>query len=415
MAFLPAALRLYLTGQLVSYTGTFMQQIAMSWLVFRLTHDGWKLGLIGFLADFPAALVVLFGGVLTDRLGARRIIFITQSLAMIQAAALAWLVLTNNADFLLLAILAAILGIINGFGLPAHQVFIASITARNVDLPRALMANSIVYDLARLIGPALGGAIIASAGEGLCFLANAVSYALLLVVLAFLRVDDVPLLPRGDIWAALREGANYALQHRLICSVLIAGAVFFFAAASYQVLLPIMAAAMKDGGPNVLGLLAAAAALGSLSGAALLMMAKRTREVRHSISIGALTYGIGLMLFSQTRTLAFATPTLILLGFGVMFFMNSCNAALISATSEEKRGRVMSLFSLSLVGSVPLGSLAAGLATRGYGAPLTLLAGGAACVLAGAGFALSTSRPHTFEVRESTALPARRDESTSLD
>jgi predicted MFS family arabinose efflux permease len=247
-----------------------------------------------------------------------------------------------------------------------------------------------VYDVARLLGPALGGALVAAVGEGWCFLYNALSYAVLLIVLLFLRGTIDPHPPRGTLVAALREGVGFATHRGAIRTILLVLAVFCFAAASYQVLLPIVAVHRFGGGPYVYGLMVASGAFGSLCGAVAFFLVKSPLPPRASIVVGALTFGCGLMFFSASRSLLIAMPVLVLVGFGVMMFMNSCNAALIAATPDDKRGRVMSLFTLSLVGSVPLGSLVSGWIGSAIGAGFTLFGAGAVCVGAAVVFALSS-------------------------
>jgi MFS family permease len=376
-------LRLFAAGQAASLAGTLMQQMAMGWLIYRLTHSAFMLGLVAFLADLPGAAVVLLAGVVLDRVPARSVLLTTQSLAMLQALTLAVLVSAGHANVVVICVLAGLLGLTNGFEVPARQVLAPQLVDRDADLANAIALNSLVYDTARLIGPPLGGIIIAVVGEWFCFLLNGVSYfAVIVALLAMRGLRDVRQPQHQAPLAQLAEGLWYAGSRTTIRRVLLLVGAVCFAAAPYATLLPAMAVSVLQSGSHTLGVLMAAMAAGSLAGA--FYFGRRGGEVRLdrlAAMTGAL-FGLCLAVFGLSRWLLLSSGVLMVGGFGVMLFMASCNTLLVTEADPAYRGRVMSLFTISFMGTVPLGALVTGIVAHRIGPSFTLAIGGGICILA---------------------------------
>ena len=385
--------RLYIAGQTISLIGTFMQMTAMSWLVYRLTHSEFILGLVGFLAEMPGVVVALAAGVLVDRANPRKIVLATQSFAMLQAFVLAALVFSNRIDIVAIILLACALGFINGFDVPARQVLVAQLLDDKVHLRNAIALVSLSLDGSRLIGAAMGGLAIAAFGEGTCFLINGASYAMVIVALLAIRLEPKRAIhPDPASARTLIEGLRYAFGARPIRSVVLLVACVSFAASPYAVLLPVMAGSVLEGGPRTLGALTAAAGLGAIVGAFFLGSRPQTDSPARYITLGAGLFGLGLLSFSFSRMLVLSAACLAVAGFGVMILMASSHTILLSTADEDKRGRVMSLFTLSFMATVPLGSLVTGALASRIGAAETISIGGALCILSALVFALRQGR-----------------------
>jgi len=372
--------RLYFGAQTISFTGTFMQQVALSWLVYRLTHSAFALGVVAFAADAAGVAVVLFGGWLADRADSYRVLCATQTLAMLQALVLAGLALTGHAGLPLLVALSALLGLVNGVDVPTRQVFVLRLVERP-HLGNAIVLTSLALDSARLVGPSLAGIVVARLGEWLCFLLNGLSYGLVLAVLFAMRLARPAGPPAPREAAGIRAGIRYAAGSAPLRSVLLMVALAGFAGGPYAVLMPIMAADVLGGGARTLGLLMASIGCGALLGALFLGRRQTTAGYDRFVGLGAGLFGASLLLFAFSRWLFVSVPLLVVAGFGVMLLMNASHTLLLLLADEDKRGRVMSLFTLSFMATVPCGNLLAGTAATFLGAPRVLAAGGAACAL----------------------------------
>lgn len=369
--------RLFFAGQLISLIGTWMQQIAMVWLAYRLTGSAAMLGLVGFASQIPILLFSAVAGVWNDRLDRRRLLMVTQALSMLQAAVLFLLTLSELIDPVLLVLLAFVLGCINALDLPARQAFVAQLVADKADLPNAIGLNSSLMNGSRFLGPALAGMIVARWGEAACFLLNALSY--LAVLLALYAMHVPPQHPQGEhqaALAALREGMAYAFGHRQIRQGLLMVAGFSLFVTPYVVLLPVFAREIFQGGAETYGFLVAAAGTGSLSGA--LFLAWRgghtlqglDRVVAHATVVGSMA----LAAFTMTPNTAWAYPCVGILGGCVILVVAGHNTLIQTSVEEIYRGRVMALFSTAFLGIAPLGSLMVGSLAAGVGVRPTLLA-----------------------------------------
>jgi MFS family permease len=375
--------RLFFAGQLVSLIGTWMQQIAMIWLAYRLTDSVAMLGLVSFASQIPILLFSPFAGVWNDRLDRRHLLMWTQFLAMLQAFVLFGLTLAGTATPLLLVLLAFTLGCINAVDLPARQAFVAQLVEDKADLPNAIGLNSLLMNGSRFLGPALAGLIIAAAGEAACFLVNALSYLGVLAALAALRIAPRPPRRTQPAFTALRAGLRYAFAHPQIRRPLLMVAAFSFFVTPYAVLMPVFARDIFDGGADTYGFLMGSAGAGSLCAALFLALRGRPEAVggldrlvaQATLAAGVALSGFALVAIAAPILYA-AYPLLAVLGFAVVLTVAGSNILIQTVVEEDYRGRVMALFSTAFLGIAPLGSLAVGAIGDLFGVQPTLLACG---------------------------------------
>lgn len=377
--------RLFLGGQVVSLVGTWMQQVALGWLVYRMTGSAFLLGLVGFASQAPSLLVAPFAGVWADRANLHRMVIAAQVLAMIQALLLAALVLAGVVTVPQIIALSLFAGAVSAVDVPARQSFLVKLVPVREDLANAIALNSSAFNAARLVGPSIAGVAIALIGEGPVFLLNGLSYAAVIGALLALRLPPEP--PRAaaapPVLRTLAEGFRYAFGFLPMRAILSLVALVSLAGVPFQVLMPIFATDVLHGDSHTLGFLASAVGLGSLGGA--LFMAARTsvRGLGRVIASAVGLSGASLVAFAFSRWQWLSIALLLLAGFGIMLQMAASNTILQTIVDDDKRGRVMSLYSTAFLGSLPLGSLGAGALASRIGAPLTVALGGVAC-LAGA-------------------------------
>ncbi|HMF49500.1 MAG TPA: MFS transporter [Candidatus Saccharimonadales bacterium] len=394
--------RLFFFGQAVSLIGTWMQIIAMRWLVYRLTKSELMLGIVGFISDAPLFLLVPFAGVLVDRLKRHRIMVVTQALSALQAAVLAVLVLTDQVAVWHVFALGGLLGIVSAFDITARQAFIVDIIEDRNDLPNAIALNSFIFNGALLIGPAIAGVLIALVGEGPCFALNSLSYLAVLGALFLMKIPEKTFsASQLDFKAAIMEGAAYTLASVPIRSILILVASVSLVAASYTLLMPVFAEDILHGGPRVFGYLMSATGVGALAGAIFLASRSRLKGLAEMIAVAGAIYGVALVALSFSRLLSVALIIALVLGFSLMMQMASSNTIVQSIVDDQKRGRVLSLFVMARRGVESLGSLLFGAIAHWVGTPATLIIGGATCLLAVAAFATKLSAirhaSHSFD------------------
>lgn len=386
MAFLLRAFRshnyrLFFGGQIISLVGTWIGTTATSWLVYRLTGSGLMLGLVGFVGQFPAFFVTPFAGLTVDRWDRRYLLIATQTLSMLQSLALAYLALTGRATIPALLALATVQGLINAFDMPGRQSFVIDLIDHKEDLGNAIAFNSSMFNLARLVGPSIGGVLIAAWGEGWCFLADGISYLAVITALLFIRTR--PRAPRSAPMSGalgqLMEGWRYVFRSKIIRSILLLLALSSLTGAPYMTLVPLFAGKVLHGGPHTMGFLMTSAGTGALLGALALAARRSSGGVESWIPLGAGIFGIGLMAFSFSKTLWLSMGLLVVCGFGFMIQMAASNTFIQTIVEDDKRGRVMSLFIMAFLGAAPFGSLLAGSLTQKIGAPHTLLMGGICC------------------------------------
>jgi len=375
--------RLFFCGQTVSLVGSWMTRIALSWLVYRLTHSALLLGVVGFAGQIPSFLLAPFAGVLVDRWNRHRLLVVTQILALVQSAALAALTLTGVIDIWQVLALSVFQGLINAFDMPARQAFVVEMVESREDLSNAIALNSSMVNAARLLGPSIGGILIAAVGEGWCFFWDAVSYLAVIASLLLMRVAARPRRPQAQakVLPELREGFAYVAGSPAIRSILLLLALVSLVGMPYTVLMPVFASTTLHGGPHTLGFLMAATGVGALLGAVFLASRRTVLGLGRVVPIMAGVFGTGLIGFSLSRSLWMALPLLVLTGLGFMVQMASSNTLLQTLVDDDKRGRVMSFYTMAFMGMTPFGSLLAGALAHRIGTPHTLLLGGVGCIL----------------------------------
>lgn len=389
--------RLFIAGQSVSLVGTWMQQVAMSWLIYRLTGSAILLGVVGFASQIPTLFISPVAGVLADRWDRRRLLVITQTLAMFQAAFLALVVLTGIVQVWQIILLSLILGVVNAFDIPTRQSFVVEMVEHREDLGNAIALNSSMVNGARLIGPAIAGFLVASVGEGICFVLNAISYLAVIMALAAMRLRPAP--PRQHarrhILHELYEGFRYAYEFGPIRSILLLLALVSFMGMPYSVLAPVFAKDILHGDAHTFGFLMTAAGSGALAGTLYLASRRSVLGLGRLIVMATILFSVGIATFAVSTHLILSLAALTLAGFGAMTLVSSCNTILQTILDEDKRGRVMSFFAMSFIGVAPFGSLGAGSMAGIIGPRDTLLLGGIGCLVGAAVFAR-----HLPQIRE---------------
>jgi len=381
--------RLFFSGQTVSLVGTWMTRIAASWLVYRLTGSALLLGLVGFAGQIPSFLLAPFAGVLVDRWNRHRLLVVTQVLAMVQSAALAGLTLAGVINIWHVLSLSLFQGVINAFDMPARQAFVVEMVEKREDLSNAIALNSSMVNAARLVGPSVGGVIIAAVGEGWCFALDAVSY--LAVIASLLLMQIAPRARRAatekKVLHELQEGWRYVAGSPPIRSILLLLALVSLVGMPYTVLMPVFASQILHGGPHTLGFLMAATGVGALLGALFLANRRTVVGLGKVIPMMSALFGAGLIGFSLSRWLPLSLLLLLFTGIGFMVQMAASNTLLQTLVEDDKRGRVMSFYTMAIMGVTPFGSLLAGGLAHRLGAPHTLLFGGIGCIAAALWFA----------------------------
>ena len=379
--------RLFFGGQGISLIGTWMQRIAMWWLVYRLTNSPFLLGVVGFTGQIPIFLLTPFAGVLADRMNRQRVLVVTQTLAMIQALILALLVLAGAIAVWHIISLSIFLGLIDAFDMPVRQSFMVEIV-QTKDLGNAIALNSSIVNSAQLLGPSIAGILIASMGEGVCFLLNGISYLFVIVSLLAMKITSKKMETQNThVLQGIREGFSYAFGFTPIRSILLLLALVSLIGMPYRVLMPVFARDILHGGPHTLGFLMGSSGLGALVGSIYLASRKSVLGLGKWIALATSVFGIGLIAFSLSRVFWFSLFLILLTSFGMMVQFASSNTVLQTIVDEDKRGRVMSFYAMALRGMAPFGSLLAGGLAGKIGAPNTLMIGGVSCFLGALVFA----------------------------
>jgi MFS family permease len=381
--------RLFFGGQSISLIGTWMQRVAMGWLVYRLSNSALVLGIVAFAGQIPGFLLTPFGGVAADRYSRHKLLIITQILSLIQAAVLSLLVLTDRVAIWHLVFLNIFLGVINAFDMPVRQAFVVEMIGKREDLGNAIALNSSMVNTAKMLGPSIAGILIAAVGEGMCFLLNAVSYLAVIASLFLMKITKVKTKPSPTTtWEQLKSGFAYAFGFAPIKYIIALLALVSLTGMSYIVLMPIFAKDILHGGPRTLGFLMGASGIGALTGVVYLAGRKSVLGLEKIIAISSGLFGIGLICFSLSASIWTSMFFMLLAGLGMMVQMASCNTVLQTMVDDDVRGRVMSFYIMAFIGVTPFGSLLAGSLAYRIGAANTLLMSGTFCVLGSVLFAI---------------------------
>jgi MFS family permease len=380
--------RLFIAGQLVSLVGTWMQTVAQSWLVYRLTGSAALLGLVGFASQIPVFLLASLGGTLADRAGRREILIATQTASMLLAFALAGLTLTGAVHVWHVFALAALLGVVNAADIPARQAFVVEMVGRD-DMMNAIALNSSIFNGARVVGPAVAGLLVASIGEGWCFFANGVSY---LAVIAGLFAIHVPRAAAAQSASStlehVAEGFRFVARARPVRALLLLLGVISLVGMPYAVLMPIFADRILHAGASGLGILMGASGVGALVGSLALAARRGILGLGRWVVSSAAGLGVALALFAVSRVFWLSAVLLVPVGFSMMLEMAASNTLIQAMVPDALRGRVMAVYSMMFMGMAPLGSLGAGWLAERIGTPEAVALGGALSVVAAVLFGL---------------------------
>ncbi len=414
--------RLFFGGQSLSLIGTWMTRIATSWLVYRLTGSALMLGTIGFLGQVPTFLLGPFAGVWVDRWSRHRTLVWTQVLSMVQSFALAALAFSGRIAVWHVAVLSVVQGVINAFDTPARQAFLIEMVEDRTVLANAIALNSTMVNSARLFGPALGGLIIAGFGEAWCFTIDGISYCA--VILSLLLMTVAASAPRRreeeNLWRELSEGFGYVSRSVPIRAILLLLAIVSLVGMPYSVLLPIFASQVFHGGAHTLGLLMGSSGVGALISALTMAARRSVLGLGRRIGLAALLFGSGILVFSFSRNLALSVVMLLLTGFAMLQHMTASNTILQTISDPDKRGRVMSYYTMAFLGMTPFGSLFGGAIAARFGAPRALAVSGIVCMVsAGVYFAFLPAvrralRPIYIELGILPQMAAAIDSATTL-
>ena len=391
--------QLFFAGQLISLIGTWMDQVAESWLVYRLTGSALLLGTVAFSSQIPVFLLAPIGGALADRLDRRKILICTQSTMMLLTFTLAWLTLSHRIHIWQVVTLAALTGVVNAIDLPARQAFVVDMVSR-ADLVNAIALNSSMFNGARVVGPALAGIVVAAIGEGWCFFANGVSFLAVIAGLAMMKMNRPRLAIEGSPLENIIEGFRFVAQSGPVRALMSLLGLVSFTAMPYAVLMPLFADKILHGGAQALGLLMGCSGVGALCGAITLAMKRTVHGLGTWVAISCAGFGIALLAFSFSRALWLSAVLLVPAGFCMMIQMASSNTLIQSMVPDRLRGRVMSVYAMTFMGMAPLGALLAGSLAHKLGAPMTVGIGGVVAIMGAGlfGLKLPALRPAAREM-----------------
>jgi MFS family permease len=385
--------QLFFAGQLISLIGTWMQTVAQSWLVYRLTGSALLLGVVGFASQIPVFLVAPVGGTVADRFNRHRVVIATQTASMILAFVLAGLTLTGLVHVWHIIVLASLLGVVNAFDLPTRQAFLVEMVGKD-NLMNAIALNSSMFNGARVIGPAVAGILVASIGEGWCFFGNAVSYIAVILGLLLMRLKPPTYIqPVGSAVEHILEGWQFVRKTSPISALLLLLGLVSLMGMPYSVLMPIFADRILHGGARGLGILMGSTGVGALIGALTLALRTGVQGLGRWVAVACGLFGVSLILFSFSRIFWLSAVLLVPVGMFMMLQMSSSNTLIQAMVPDQLRGRVMSIYSMMFMGMAPIGALLGGALAHKYGASVTVALGGVFCIAGAIYFGL---RLHTL-------------------
>ncbi len=388
--------RLFFGGQLISLVGTWMQNIAQSWLVYRLTGSALLLGLVGFAGQAPVFFLATLGGAVADRRARRDVLLVTQTTAMLLALALAALTLPGLVRTWHVFVLASALGVVNAFDIPARQAFVVEMVGKE-DMGNAIALNSSMFNGARILGPSVAGLLVASIGEGWCFAANGASFLAVIAGLAAMRLPEfVPRPVSARPLAHAAEGFRFVARTPPVRAILLLLGVVSVTGMPYAVLMPIFADQLLHAGARGLGILMGSSGVGALGGALVLASRHGAQGLGRWVATAAGAFGAALVLFSLSRSLWLSAVLLVPVGASMMTQMAASNTLVQTMTPDNLRGRVMAVYAMTFMGMAPMGALLAGAAAHRIGAPATVATGGVVSILGALVFA---SRLPSLRVR----------------
>ena len=380
--------RLFFIGQRLSNMGTWLQQVAMGWLTYRLSGSAWLLGVVAFAANAGILVFGTWAGVVADRVRRRHALYCTQSLMLLQAIVLATLTALGVIEVWHVIALALFLGVVSAFDIPVRQSLYVYLIDDRADLPNAIALNSFLVNAARVVGPALAGLLLALVSEALCFALNALSFAAVIIAVTKMTFprEPGPAARTQGWWSSWLEGFRFASRHPPTRALLALVAVLAWTITPYSTLMPIYAKDVYGGGPHTLGFLLAAAGSGALMSTAYLAGRENVRGLIRIIALGAAVSGLALACFAYTRVFPLALALMVVVGAGIILAAASANTILQTIVSDHLRGRLAGFYMLAFLGVAPIGNLVAGAIANRFGAPLTLAVNGAIAALAAGWF-----------------------------
>ncbi len=377
--------RLFFGGQFISITGNYIQTVAQAWLVYRLTGSAALLGLVAFSGQISIFILAPISGFVADAKSRRSILFATQIVPMLFSFMLAVLTLTGRAKLWHVFTIAALLGVVNAFDFPVRQAFVAELVTKE-DLMSAVTLNSSMINSARTIGPGIGGLLVASVGEGWCFLGNAVSYVAVIIGLLMIRTEAKPLKPAKHFRAGVAEAFNFVRHTGPVGALLVLLGLISFMGLRYEILMPVYAREMLHGGPKEYGLLMGASGVGAILGSLILATWGSVRTLGDWVGLAAAGFGGSLVLLSFSHSFGLSLVVMLLIGFTMVTQLDASNTLVQRIVPDEMRGRVMAIWTMMLSGLAPFGSLLVGLLAQHFTARKTFAAGGMACVMGAMAF-----------------------------
>lgn len=399
---------LFTSGQACALIGYWMQSIAQSWLLYRLTGSATLLGVLGFASSLPVLLLAPLAGLWSDRVNLHRAMYITQVLEMLQAITLAALAISGIVAPWHIITLSLIMGVLVAVELPMRHAYLLELVGNKQDLPNAVAVTSLMGNIGRLVGPAIAGIVIAAFGEATCFIINALTFVAVLVSFALIRVrPSVRSESHAPVMQGLYEGFSYAWASVPIRNLLVTLAAVSLLATPYMTLMPVLVREVFGQGANVMGFLVGSAGAGAVTGTLFLATRPNVRGLVPLIVGASIAAGIALAILSWTGSVGLAMPLLAVVGFGILVTSVSVNMILQTIVHDDKRGRVMSLYTVAFIGMWPLGSLGAGALADRIGVATTLTIGGICCVLAGLYLATKRAeiRTHMLPIYRQLGLP----------
>ena len=373
---------LFFSGQSISLIRTWMQRIAMPWLVYHMTGSALLLGVVGFAGQIPTFILSPVAGVLTDRWSRYRVLLVTQIISMIQASILAWLCLAGVIEIWHIVVLSIVLGCVNAFDVPSRHSFVIDMVEKKEDLGNAIALNSMMFNGARLIGPSIAGVMLATTGEGVCFLLNAVSYIFVIISLLMMKLKIKEVRKKeAEILKELKEGLNYTFGFPPIKHLIYLLGIVSLMGMSYSVLMPVFAKEILHGGSHTYGFLMGAAGFGALLGALYLASRESVLQLGRIVPAATILFGAGLIFLSFSRIFPLSLVLMVFIGLGMMLQTAASNTIIQTITDDDKRGRVMSFYTMAIMGTAPFGSLMAGGLAKVIGTPVTIFAAGVASII----------------------------------
>jgi len=380
--------KLFFGGQFISLTGNYIQTVAQAWLVYRLTGSATLLGLVAFSGQISIFVLAPISGVVADTKSRRSILLATQIAPMLLCLVLAALTLTGQVQVWHVFAIAALLGVVNAFDFPVRQAFVAELVSKE-DLMSAVTLNSSMINSARTIGPGIGGLLVASIGEGWCFLVNAFSFVAVIIGLLMIKAESKPRKPAQHIRAGVTEAFHFVRHTGPVGALMVLLGLISFMGLRYEILMPVYVKEMLHGGPKEFGLLMGASGVGAILGSLILATFGNVRTLGDWVGSAAAGFGASLVLLSFSHTFALSLAAMLLVGFTMVTQLDASNTLVQRIVPDELRGRVMAIWTMMLSGLAPFGSLLVGVLAQHFKARRTFAAGGMACIMGAMAFGFS--------------------------